>query len=161
MRIVKNGLRDRTHRTVVSDVSSMWVPTQPGRRGWFDSGVPTVNCSNVLGTSTPRSRSPKGEPAENNRWNRPPRMKPTSPMLTRVYWLVGAGSLHQLSEIAISINKQGVTTVHHRNQGSPFACKKIQGVRRQTQHNINVFGSSLFVHSPCRFGFGRHGRAQR
>ena len=42
------------------------VQRQPGGR-WLRTNSPTLNGSNVAGTSTPSFRDPKEEPAENNR----------------------------------------------------------------------------------------------
>ena len=136
------------------------VRRQPGIRGWRGSGIPTANSSNVWGTSSPSFRSPNGEPAENNRWNCPRRMKPTSPMLIRVYVRVGAGSL-EIARIKPSgiIRIGGKTTCYHR--ASPWQrksiClrKEIINLRKGARY-INTIRDSLLVYPPTWLRFSCH-----
>ena len=59
----------------IRPASTFFVGRQPGERGWRSLKIgPTSNGSNVRGTSTPRSLSPNGQPAENNKWKQPVRI---------------------------------------------------------------------------------------
>ena len=123
------SLRGGTHcviGTVTSRLAptSRWVfaSTQPGSRGCAVCGVPTSTCSNLLGTSTPLLRFPKGLPAENSKLKRPQRMNPTSPILIRVCSLVGEGSLEfqPLRYRDQRLLKRRLTTIERdRNEGTP------------------------------------------
>ena len=88
-----HGTADAVAPRAASTSRTVSVWRQPGGRGWPNTGVPTTNSSNVIGTSIPGRRVPNGQPAENNKVNPPLRIKPTSPSLRRGHSSAGAGSL--------------------------------------------------------------------
>ena len=60
-------------------VRMLFVERQPGGRDRVGTIRPTSNGLKVRGTSMPSCLSPKGQPAENNKWKQPLRIYPTSP----------------------------------------------------------------------------------
>jgi len=96
---VEDDLGERTYGAALTPIPvsrTVSVRRHPGGRGAPDTVSPMSNGWNEEGKSTPSSPFPKTEAAQNNKWNCPRRIKPTSPILIRVS-CAGAGSL----EVAI------------------------------------------------------------